>query len=585
VVEGAVNRTVVRDGVTLAVVEAGERSRPTIVFVHGYPDTKAVWGPVFERLAPEFHVVAYDVRGAGASSAPRGPAAYGLEQLAADFAAVCDAVAPGGRVHLVGHDWGGIQGWEFVTASSFEGRIASFTTIAGPSLGHVVRATREPLTHAHLLSALGRMRRSWYVAPLCLPGGPSFAWRVLLGGDRWRQLLVTAERLPVDAHFPAATVTADGLHGSNLYRRNIPPRLLGLRLPARGEGSRAHAPVQLIVPAGDRFISESYYEPAERVAPGLRRRAVAGSHWAQRSQPELVARWVGEFVREAETGDVRPSHRWVRGGGTEQLAGRLALVTGAGSGIGFATASALAEHGARVVLVDRDVAALARAAEAIPGSRSLECDVSDAGAMERLVAELLDSAGVPDVVVNNAGIAIAGPFLDTGVAEWRRIVDVNLLGVVHGCRLFGRAMVQHGEGGQIVNIASAAAFTPSKTLPAYSATKAAVLMLSECLRAELGPHGIGVTAVCPGIVATNITRAAQYVGRPESDEQRLREHVTRLCERRNFTPEQVAKEIVAAIAVDKAIAVVTPEAKVMRAMSRFAPALTRRLARLDALPI
>ena len=112
-------------GVSLAAISAGDRARPTVVLVHGYPDTKEVWTPVIERLAPRFSVIAYDVRGAGGSSAPRGPRGYGLERLADDFAAVCDALAPGRPVHLVGHDWGGIQGWEFVTAARFAGRIAS----------------------------------------------------------------------------------------------------------------------------------------------------------------------------------------------------------------------------------------------------------------------------------------------------------------------------------------------------------------------------------------------------------------------------------------------------------------------------
>ncbi len=564
---------------TLSVLEAGERSRPTIVLVHGYPDTKDVWLPVIERLAPEFHVVAYDVRGAGASSAPRGPAAYGLERLASDFAAVCDAFAPSERVHLVGHDWGGVQGWEFVTSSSFEGRIASFTTIAGPALGHVVDAQREPLRHAHPLKSIARARRSWYVALFLMPGGPTLAWRVATPARRWRQLLATAERLPVDEEFPAASVVQDGLHGVNLYRRNVPPHLL--RSVAL---KRPHAPVQLIAPSGDRFIPDSYYDAAERIAPQLRRRTVAGSHWAQRSEPELVARWIREFVSETEAGPLQKVRGWRRGGGVAQLDGRLALVTGAGSGIGLATAVALADRGARVLLVDRDEAALARAGESIRGSRSLQCDVSDADAMQRLADEVLVSEGVPDVVVNNAGIAIAGPFLKTGVADWRRIVDINLLGVVHGCRLFGEAMVERGRGGQIVNTASAAAFLPSKGLPAYAATKAAVLMLSECLRAELAPSGIGVTAVCPGFVATNITRAAQYVGREEADQDRLREHVTRIYERRNFTPEQVAAEIVDAIGADLPVAVVTPEAKLMRALSRFAPGVSRRLAGLETLP-
>ena len=578
-IDGTQHRTVSRDKVTLSVLEAGERSRPTVVLIHGYPDTKEVWRPVIERLAPEFHVVAYDVRGAGASGAPRGPAAYSIEHLALDFAAVCDAVAPGERVHLVGHDWGGVQGWEFVTASRFEGRIASFTTIAGPALAHVIDAQREPMRHARPLKALARGRRSWYVGLFMMPGGPTLAWRLATPARRWRQLLATAERLPVDDRFPAASVVADGLHGVNLYRRNVPPLLL--RAVAL---ERPHAPVQLIAPSGDRFIPDSYYDAAERIAPQLRRQTVAGSHWAQRSEPELIARWIKEFVSEAEAGPPQSVRAWRRGGGVAQLDGRLAVVTGAGSGIGLATAAALADHGARVLLVDRDEEALARAGESIRGSRSLPCDVSDPEAMERLAEGVLASEGVPDVVINNAGIAIAGPFLETGAAEWRRIVDINLLGVVHGCRLFGQAMVQRGRGGQIVNTASAAAFLPSKGLPAYAATKAAVLMLSECLRAELAPSGIGVTAVCPGFVATNITRAAQYVGRPEADQDRLREHVTRMYERRNFTAAQVAAEIIEAIGADLPVAVVTPEAKLMHLLSRFAPGVTRRLAGIETLP-
>jgi short-subunit dehydrogenase len=165
------------------------------------------------------------------------------------------------------------------------------------------------------------------------------------------------------------------------------------------------------------------------------------------------------------------------------------------------------------------------------------------------------------------------------------VLDINLMGVVHGCRLFGRALIDRGAGGHIVNTASAAAFQPAKDLPAYAASKAAVLMLSECLRAELEPWNIGVTAVCPGIVATNITRTARYVGRSDADQSRLRDLITRTYQRRNFTPEQVAAEIVEAIAADASVAIVTPEAKVAHVLSRVAPWALRRLARVDALPV
>jgi pimeloyl-ACP methyl ester carboxylesterase len=288
----------VRSGaVELLVRTAGRPDHPTLVLVHGYPDTQTVWAPVVARLADRFHVVTYDVRGAGGSTAPRGRAAYHLDRLADDFDAVCRAVAPDRPVHLVGHDWGGIQGWDFVTRPRFAGRVASFTTVAGPALGHALSATRAALRSRDPWRALDRGRRSWYIMPLCLPGGPTLMWRITLGGGRWRRWLRLVERAPVGDDWPAPTVVADALHGANLYRANIPHRLIRLRPPPPAP---AHAPVQLIVPTRDRFISPSYYDAAVRVAPGLRRREVPGSHWAPRAQPELVAAWVAEFAQAVD---------------------------------------------------------------------------------------------------------------------------------------------------------------------------------------------------------------------------------------------------------------------------------------------
>ncbi len=582
-IEGAVTRTVSgRDGVELSLCEAGDPQQPTLVFIHGYPDTKEMWEGVMAGLAERFHVVAYDVRGAGASSAPRGPAAYDLRRLGDDFQAVLDAVAPGKPVHLVGHDWGAMQGWEFATIDRFRPRLKSFTAIACPSLDQVIAGGRSlglRPTPGHLLEMMRRLRRSWYVLVLLTPGGPTLAWRAVLGNGRWQWVLRNVERIPPGS--PAApTVAADGVRGANLYRRNIPRRLVSPRTDAV-----AHVPVQLIVPSRDHFVSPSYYSLAGEVAPVLRRRTIATTHWAPQIEPARIGRWLAEHVEDVESGIPLPSRRpWVRGGGMEQLRGRTALITGAASGIGYATAQALSERGARLLLVDRDVESLERAAASMPGSHPLGCDVSDEEAMERLLARVLAEHGVPDVVINNAGIGVAGTFMDTGFDDWRRIVGVNLMGVVHGCRLFGAAMIERGEGGQIVNTASAAAFAPTKELAAYSATKAAVLMLSECLRAEMAPHGIGVSAICPGFIATGITSAATYVGRSEAQARDIAERVTRLYERRNFTADRVAQQIVETIVTDRPVAAVTPEAKVMRALSRLAPGVLRRIAQLDALP-
>jgi NAD(P)-dependent dehydrogenase (short-subunit alcohol dehydrogenase family) len=264
--------------------------------------------------------------------------------------------------------------------------------------------------------------------------------------------------------------------------------------------------------------------------------------------------------------------------------GRLALVTGAGSGIGKATALAFASAGADIVAVDIDGQAAARTAEEAEKSgvtaHSAQVDVSDAGAMEDLAKSVATQYGVPDVVVNNAGIAVAGPFLDTSLTDWQRIMDVNLWGVIHGCRLFGRQMVGREQGGHIVNIASAAAVQPSKSLSAYSTTKAAVLMLSECLRAELAGHDIGVTAVCPGFVSTNLSRTARFVGQSDAEQERTRQRTARFFKLRHYPPERVARHILAAVSANKPVLTLTAEGKFAYALAHIAPGGKRALARL-----
>lgn len=266
-----------------------------------------------------------------------------------------------------------------------------------------------------------------------------------------------------------------------------------------------------------------------------------------------------------------------------ELRGASALITGAGGGIGAATALRFAREGVRhLVLVDIDAPALGRTQRLVcdAGAQVTVCttDVSSAGDMESLAASLAAGSGVPDIIVNNAGIGVAGPFLDTPLADLERIVGVNLWGVVHGCRLFGEQLVQRGRGGHIVNVASAAAFAPSTILPAYSMTKAAVLMLSECLRAELAPLHIGVSAVCPGIVTTGIEQRSVYVGSDAAAVAARRRAALRVYRLRRYSADRVAWRIVAAVRHNTAVAPVTAEAHLLRGISRVAPGLNRRLA-------
>ncbi len=220
------------------------------------------------------------------------------------------------------------------------------------------------------------------------------------------------------------------------------------------------------------------------------------------------------------------------------LNGKTAVITGAGSGIGRATALRFAAEGADLVCVDidedsaEDTATQARKLGAVAWSRKV--DVGSAQAMQRLANWLDKELGGADIVINNAGIGMAGGVLDTSVKEWDRLLKVNLWGVIHGSRLFAQQMIDGHRHGHI-NVASAAAFAPNRKLAAYSTSKAAVHMLSECLRAELAEHDIGVTAICPGFVATGIANATVYAGASDEEQAQKRAKADALYKRRNFS--------------------------------------------------
>ncbi|GAA5155273.1 SDR family NAD(P)-dependent oxidoreductase [Pseudonocardia eucalypti] len=266
----------------------------------------------------------------------------------------------------------------------------------------------------------------------------------------------------------------------------------------------------------------------------------------------------------------------------------LVVVTGAGSGIGRATAEAFAKDGATAICADIDLAAatetVLRISQHGGSAEAYQLDVADPEAFERFAGSVAEAHGVPDVVVNNAGIGMGGPFLEHSVEDLRRIVDVNLLGVAYGCRLFGRQLAERHKTepkrrGHIVNIASAAAYTPSRALPAYVMTKAAVLMLSEALRAELRDHNVGVSAICPGFIATNIYAATKFAGPGDSAEKGglIQDVFGRLAP----GPELVAQRIRFAVRFDIPVLPVTVGSWLAYGTFHYAMPLMRRLATLD----
>jgi short-subunit dehydrogenase len=176
--------------------------------------------------------------------------------------------------------------------------------------------------------------------------------------------------------------------------------------------------------------------------------------------------------------------------------------------------------------------------------------------------------GPIDLLVNNAGVGLGAHFLETELEDWDWIVGINLMGVVHGCHLFVPKMVERGRG-HVVNLASMAGYYATPALSAYTATKFAVLGLSEALREELVPHGIGVSAICPGIINTPITTNSRMRG--ASGEPGARERVVALYGRRNYGPERVARNILKAVGRNRTVAPVAPEAWLAYGMTRISP--------------
>ncbi len=261
------------------------------------------------------------------------------------------------------------------------------------------------------------------------------------------------------------------------------------------------------------------------------------------------------------------------------LKGKTVLVTGAASGIGLETALAFAGRGADLVICDLDESGLETAARRIEalGSSVLanRVDVSNADEMRAFADDVHRRVEAVDILMNNAGVAIGGPFLSTSLDDWNWILGINTLGVVHGCHLFIPNMVKRGKGGHVINVSSAAGYSASSVLAAYNATKFSVLGLSEALWEELRPHSIGVTAICPGIIDTPITRNARLVG--DMDKPEKREEMVGGYQRRGYTPARVAANILKAVEKDRLVAPISPEAWGLYYLKRYAPWLLRRI--------
>ncbi|WP_271407952.1 SDR family NAD(P)-dependent oxidoreductase [Pseudomonas sp. Q1-7] len=260
------------------------------------------------------------------------------------------------------------------------------------------------------------------------------------------------------------------------------------------------------------------------------------------------------------------------------------LITGAASGIGRAAAQAFARQGARLLLCDIDAIGLEalrqQIAEAGGTCSTYLLDVTDATAMAELAARIHATQGTLDVLVNNAGVGYLGRFLDSDLQHWQRVLDINLMGVVHGCHCFIPRMVEAGGPRQVINVASAAALFPSPSMAAYAASKHAVYGLSEVLKMELSDTEVQVTTLCPGVINTPIVADRRNIAASVSAEQlaRLQDYYRS----KGCSPDLVADSMVRAVRDGRDLILVGPFARLIFQLKRLSVGLLRSLMLKDA---
>lgn len=256
------------------------------------------------------------------------------------------------------------------------------------------------------------------------------------------------------------------------------------------------------------------------------------------------------------------------------------VITGAASGIGRATAIAFADRGARLFLCDVDRAGLDSLRAELGDKVDLAevVDVGDRAQMQAFAAAVHGRAPAADVVVNNAGVGQSGGILETPLEHWDRTLRVNLWGVIHGSHFFAPPMAAR-RSGHIVNISSMLGLYATPEAIAYVATKFAVLGLTLSMRADLAKKGVRATAICPGLIATNIIEQSHF----SPDRESMRARASKTFKTRGTPPSAVADAILDVIGTDTAVRPVTTEAWVAWGVTRFAPrVVTDALGRLAA---
>lgn len=279
--------------VALHVVEYGQRGRPPLLLVHGFPDTHDVYSALIDELGRDFHIAAFDLRGVGASSAPPSGAGFRIDAVLPDFTAVINAVfGAAARVHLLAHDWGSILAFSYLADRALQRRIRSFTSVSGPHLAMMWSANLRHIASLRpheMRAGLRQLASSWYALFFQLPIVPEWLFRE--HGPRLYERIMVRGGVPKGD--PYLNVTKDQVwartqHALELYRQNA------LRPPKLPAPHSIAVPTALVVPLDDPFLRPPTYAFVGEYFTDLTVHELAAGHWVPRSHPRELA----EIVRE-----------------------------------------------------------------------------------------------------------------------------------------------------------------------------------------------------------------------------------------------------------------------------------------------
>lgn len=287
------------DDVELYVQVNGDSQKPAVLLLHGFPDNHASWHHQVDALKGAFQVITFDMRGVGSSTQSTKQNAYHMDNMLADIDAVLDdTVGAEGRVHLVGHDWGSVIGWSFVSTPRYAHRVISYTSMSGPHLRLMLDWARRSLLSGspkRIAQALQQGALSWYVYLFNVPMLPELVFRQF-GRPIWRALLKANGVDSQDSYLDASqsSIEKTCLNPIKLYRQNplSPPPL-----PAK---KSINVPVQLIIPRSDRFISHQLFEFYNEYINTFERHVIEGKHWAHHSHSQLFNRYLMQFINRSE---------------------------------------------------------------------------------------------------------------------------------------------------------------------------------------------------------------------------------------------------------------------------------------------